>query len=104
VHFANCDTGAMVTCISSGALEVYPDFKAYFVADPDIVFGLADNPTEIQGVLRRVPISFGSAQERGSVVYCTFRVVKHEAYSIIFGLDTLDSIDAVVLSPRLHCC
>jgi hypothetical protein len=47
IHFANCDTGAMVTCISSGTLEVFPEFKAYFTADPDIVFGLADNPTEI---------------------------------------------------------
>jgi hypothetical protein len=76
VHFANCDSGAMVTCISSGVLEAFPIFSQYLVKSPDVVYGLADNPVEIIGVLKRIPISLGSEQEKGSIVHCDFKVIK----------------------------
>ena len=96
VHFANADSGAMVTCISSGVLAAYPNFRHYFEEGKDVVYGLGNHACEILGVLRKVPVSLGTEQEKGSIVYCNFKVVRDHNYCIILGLDVLAKIHALI--------
>ena len=89
-----------MSCIDQVFIEIYPRFKKHFQPCNEHVYGLGGKRCNIVGHLVQVPISLGTEQEVGSVLYCTFCVLEYMECQIIIGLGVLEDIDSSIMPER----
>ncbi len=96
VHWGMVDCGAMVGCMHHCLLGLYPPLKQYYIAKPEKIGGVGGISCEVLGELHNVPVCLGTVQDSGGLFYANFKVVVGKGYSILFGLDFLETIDGHV--------
>ena len=78
VHYANVDTGAQVSCVSSALLHAFPRLRGYYRASEAGVVGIG-GPARTLGRLHNVPLHIGTGPvEPAAVVRTSFFVLDND--------------------------
>jgi hypothetical protein len=94
VHFGMVDSGSQIGCVHDCMLNLYPEWKKYFHPAEATITGIGGIKCKVTGDLKRLPISFGTAQKDSTLYYVDLKVIVGCGYFLLFGLDLLDRVDA----------
>ena len=89
ILFGMIDSGAMVSCCTEATMRAFSQLREAFHEEASVVRGVGEITCRVLGECRRVAVSMGSKQMRGSTYYVTFKVTEGSEYNVIFGLSTL---------------
>ena len=85
IHYANIDSGAQVSCITSAVLDEFPGLCRYFREEQAMVMGIGGTVT-VMGVLEDVPVHVGTGPVHPpAIVRVDFHVFCGKGYSLILG-------------------
>ncbi len=99
-HWANVDSGSMVNIVYQGVVDAFPELQCYHQPYTHEVAGVGGKVTKVVGKLVGMPVHLGHPPATHSPFTATFYILDSPKYHWIFGLHTLNAIDAAIWCNR----